>query len=75
MVGYAVIAWFLRYISHNSFRPFVIYRLVLAAVLFLALFAGWTAPIHLGRLQSQSARLNARKSTTDTTTIDSSTNG
>ncbi|MGW3152601.1 undecaprenyl-diphosphate phosphatase [Streptomyces sp. NPDC001177] len=26
MVGYTAAAWFLRYISHNSFMPFVIYR-------------------------------------------------
>ena len=32
VIGYAVIAWLLRYISTHSFRIFVIYRLVLAAV-------------------------------------------
>ncbi len=32
VVGYAVIAWLLRYISTHNFLPFVIYRLALAAV-------------------------------------------
>lgn len=40
VVGYAVIAWLLRYISTHSFRPFVIYRLVLAAVLGVLLLLG-----------------------------------
>ncbi len=31
VVGYAVIAWLLRYISTHSFLPFVIYRIVLGA--------------------------------------------
>ena len=39
-VGYAVIAWLLRYVSTHSFRPFVIYRLGLAAVLFALLGTG-----------------------------------
>ena len=35
-VGYAAIAWFLRYLAHHSVRLFVIYRLVLGStVLFL----------------------------------------
>lgn len=29
VIGYAVIAWLLRYLAHGSFRPFVIYRIVL----------------------------------------------
>ncbi|TWE13407.1 undecaprenyl-diphosphate phosphatase [Rudaeicoccus suwonensis] len=33
-IGYAVIAWLMRYISSHSFRPFVYYRLGLAAFLF-----------------------------------------
>ncbi|MER7007300.1 undecaprenyl-diphosphate phosphatase [Dactylosporangium sp. NPDC000555] len=32
VVGYAVIAWFLRYISTHSFVPFVIYRVALGAL-------------------------------------------
>ena len=36
VVGYAAIAWFLRYLAHHSVRLFVIYRLVLGStVLFL----------------------------------------
>jgi len=43
-VGYAVIAWLLRYITTHSFRPFVIYRLVLAAVVVLLLVTGVIEP-------------------------------
>lgn len=39
-VGYAVIAWLLRYISTHDFRPFVIYRLGLAAVVAVLLLTG-----------------------------------
>lgn len=39
-IGYAVIAWFLRYISSHDFKPFVIYRMALAVVLFGLLTAG-----------------------------------
>lgn len=39
-VGYAVIAWFMKYISQHSFRPFVYYRLGLAAFVFGLLIAG-----------------------------------
>ena len=40
VVGYAVIAWLLRYISHNNFTLFVVYRIVLALVLFGLLGTG-----------------------------------
>jgi len=36
-VGYAVIAWLMKYISKNSFRPFVIYRLILASAILIAI--------------------------------------
>lgn len=39
-VGYAVIAWLLRYISTHDFRPFVLYRLALAAVVTVLLLTG-----------------------------------
>jgi undecaprenyl-diphosphatase len=39
VVGYAAIAWFLRYISTRSFAPFVIYRVGLGLLL-LGLIAG-----------------------------------
>ncbi|NNG39475.1 undecaprenyl-diphosphate phosphatase [Flexivirga sp. ID2601S] len=42
-VGYAVIAWLMRYISSHTFRPFVYYRLALAAVLFGLLISGQIA--------------------------------
>lgn len=43
-VGFAVIAWFMRYISTHTFTPFVIYRIVLALVLFALLGFGVIAP-------------------------------
>ena len=33
-VGYAVIAWFMRYITTHTFTPFMVYRIVLALLLF-----------------------------------------
>jgi undecaprenyl-diphosphatase len=44
-VGYAVIAWLLRYISTHDFAPFVIYRLVLAAVVVVLLLTGVLEPL------------------------------
>ena len=40
LIGYAVIAWLLRYISTHDFKPFVVYRIALALVLFGLLGAG-----------------------------------
>jgi len=40
LVGYAVIAWLMRYISTKSFTPFVIYRIVLGSALLVALATG-----------------------------------
>ena len=40
VVGYAVIAWLIRYISTNSYMPFVIYRLCLGTLIFVLLGAG-----------------------------------
>lgn len=39
-VGYAVIAWLIRYVSHGSFLPFVIYRIALGTLLFVLLGTG-----------------------------------
>jgi undecaprenyl-diphosphatase len=39
-VGYAVIAWLLRYVSTHSFRPFVLYRLGLAVLVTVLLLTG-----------------------------------
>ena len=44
-VGYAVIAWLLRYISTHTFMPFVAYRLALAAVVVGLLLAGVLEPL------------------------------
>jgi undecaprenyl-diphosphatase len=40
VVGYAAIAWLLRYVSTNSYTPFVIYRIVLGAGTLFLLSAG-----------------------------------
>jgi len=45
VVGYAVIAWLLRYISTHDFRPFVLYRLGLAAVVAVLLLTGVLEPL------------------------------
>ncbi len=42
-VGYAVIVWFLRMITTRSFMPFVVYRLVFAAVIVVLLGTGVVA--------------------------------
>ncbi len=39
-VGYAVISWLIRYVSHGSFLPFVIYRVALGSLLLVLLSAG-----------------------------------
>ena len=39
-IGYAVIAWLLRYLQTRSFLPFVVYRLALAALIVVLLLAG-----------------------------------
>lgn len=40
IVGYAVIAWLLRYISTHNFRIFVIYRLAIAALVAVLILSG-----------------------------------
>ncbi|MFF2927560.1 undecaprenyl-diphosphate phosphatase [Streptomyces celluloflavus] len=40
IVGYAVIAWSMKFISHKSFMPFVIYRILLGIALFALVGAG-----------------------------------
>ena len=40
VVGYLVIIWFLKLVSTRSYLPFVVYRLVLAAVVVVLLLAG-----------------------------------
>ena len=43
-VGYAVIAWFMKFITTKSFMPFVIYRIVLGVLLFILVGAGVLSP-------------------------------
>ena len=40
VVGYAVIAWLMRYISTHSYTPFVVYRIGLAVVVYALVVAG-----------------------------------
>lgn len=48
VIGYAVIAWLLRYISTHNFMPFVIYRIALAAVVAVLLLTGVLEPLPQG---------------------------
>lgn len=41
VVGYAAVAWFLRYISTHRFTAFVIYRIILGFFVILAVTLGW----------------------------------
>ncbi|WP_344343550.1 undecaprenyl-diphosphate phosphatase [Kitasatospora putterlickiae] len=43
-VGYAAISWFLKYISNNSFTPFVIYRIALGILIIVLVAAGVLEP-------------------------------
>ncbi|HET6859644.1 MAG TPA: undecaprenyl-diphosphate phosphatase [Streptomyces sp.] len=47
VVGYAVIAWFMKFITTKSFMPFVIYRIILGIVLFILVGMGVLSP-HAG---------------------------
>lgn len=47
IAGYAVIAWFMKFITTKSFMPFVYYRIVLGIVLFILVGAGTLSP-HAG---------------------------
>ncbi|MFP5282510.1 MAG: undecaprenyl-diphosphate phosphatase [Actinomycetes bacterium] len=44
-IGYAVIAWLLRYVSTHNFLPFVIYRIGLAALVAALLLTGVLEPL------------------------------
>ncbi len=48
VVGYFVIVWFLKLISTKSFQPFVIYRIVFAAVIAICLISGVVPAISPG---------------------------
>ncbi len=45
IVGYASIAWLLKYVSHHKITVFVWYRWALGAALIVALSAGWIAAV------------------------------
>ena len=40
IIGYAVIAWLLKYVTTKSFKPFIIYRLALGSLLLILLATG-----------------------------------
>jgi undecaprenyl-diphosphatase len=40
VIGYAVIAWLLKYVTTKSFAPFIIYRICLGSLLILLLSLG-----------------------------------
>ena len=40
VIGYAVIAWLLKYVTTKSFRPFIIYRVILGTLLIIMLSFG-----------------------------------
>ena len=44
VVGYAVIAWLLKYVTTKSFMPFIIYRIILGTTLLVLLSAGVINP-------------------------------
>ncbi|MFG2196408.1 undecaprenyl-diphosphate phosphatase [Streptomyces sp. NPDC048639] len=44
VVGYAVIAWFMRFITTKSFMPFVIYRILLGIALYILVGTGTLSP-------------------------------
>ena len=48
VIGYAVIAWLLRYVSTHSFFPFVVYRITLAVVVAVLLLTGVLEPLPSG---------------------------
>ena len=45
VVGYAVIAFLMRYIEKRSFLPFVIYRILLGTTLIVLLSLGILSPL------------------------------
>jgi undecaprenyl-diphosphatase len=44
VVGYAAIAWLLRYVSTNSYLPFVLYRIGLGSIVLVLLWQGVISP-------------------------------
>jgi undecaprenyl-diphosphatase len=40
VIGYAVIAWLLKYVTTKSFAPFIVYRIALGSLLILLLSLG-----------------------------------
>jgi undecaprenyl-diphosphatase len=40
VIGYAVIAWLLKFVSTKSFAPFIVYRIALGSLLLILLATG-----------------------------------
>jgi undecaprenyl-diphosphatase len=52
VIGYAVIAWLLRYVSTHNFLPFVIYRIALGVLVAVLLLTGVLEPLPPGYAQT-----------------------
>ena len=52
VIGYAVIAWLLRYVSTHDFLPFVIYRIALGVLVAVLLLTGVLEPLPPGYAQT-----------------------
>jgi undecaprenyl-diphosphatase len=40
LIGYAVIAWIIKYVTRKSFAPFIYYRIALGTLMLIALATG-----------------------------------
>lgn len=70
VVGYAAIAWLLRYVATRSYIPFVIYRVLLGSATLLLLAGGVLNPDH-----NQPERLKKIHNATELSTIRATENG
>jgi undecaprenyl-diphosphatase len=56
LVGYAVIAWLMKFVQTRSFMPFVIYRILLGVLIIVLLQSGTIVSSRLGRGKGEGAR-------------------
>ncbi|WP_067974397.1 undecaprenyl-diphosphate phosphatase [Nocardiopsis trehalosi] len=61
VVGYAVIAWFMRFISTNSFMPFVYYRIALGILILTLVSFGVLEPRDGADLETDAAAVEAEE--------------
>ncbi|AAZ55871.1 undecaprenyl-diphosphate phosphatase [Thermobifida fusca] len=62
-VGYAVIAWFMRFISTNSFMPFVYYRIALGILILALVSFGVLTPESGAEFEGSAASVTAAEAT------------